>query len=398
MDIKKVVSKGIDKIFSAGFSLLPIDRELVLFEGNKSYDDNGRAVFDEMIREHFNERFRIVWFMENPEDFRYLENTENVLVKRICRVRDLGSSPREYLEYIRLNCLARMCIYSNAYLGKRLTSGQTRIYLTHGTPLKNCRLGSWKNHDVVCAASEFTVDFLKRAIPGVQEVAVVGLPRNDSLFRTDPRFAHYFERFGDLKRIIWMPTFKHSQKVAGRVARNDLSEERNTDLQLLNHSFLERLNAHLANNDVVLFIKFHPFQDMSFVENICMSHIVTLRNSDLLAVGAPLYSFIGEFDAMVTDFSSVAFDYMLLNRPLAYDLTDFESYSAGIGFMVDRPLDYMPGVRIFEEEDFFTFIDQVSRGDDPHRERREAVCELFNAYRDNKSSKRAAAYIQEKLL
>ena len=215
---------------------------------------------------------------------------------------------------------------------------------------------------------------------------VTGFPRNDVMLKgSDGTLCEQFaEGSSSMKKILWMPTFKHQKNQD----RNDLAVDRNNDLGLLTAEFMESLNEKLVERDASLFIKFHPQQDLGFVDFYSLSNIVCLTRDDLDRKGVELYSLISEFDALVTDYSSISFDYLLLNRPIAYDLTDFEAYRNGIGFVVNNPLDYMPGHKILGKDDFFAFVDQVSTGSDVWSSKREDVCALMHKYRDDKSCER----------
>ena len=66
-----------------------------------------------------------------------------------------------------------------------------------------------------------------------------------------------------------------------------------------------------------------------------------------------LYELIGISDALISDYSSVAVDYLLLDRPLGYVLADYEIYREKRGFVFEDPLEYMPGEKIYNACDLF---------------------------------------------
>ena len=399
MSIKRSIARGLDKSLSKIFSLFQISTDLVLVEGNRAYDDNGRALFDWLIDKGFNKRYKFVWFMSNPEKYSFLEEIENVQVKRFCGVSDLLSHPLEYIEFMKLNCTAGLCLYSNSLLGKRTSPGQLRVFLSHGIALNKLdgHFGGDTKHDIICSTSQFSSSLILKALPRAKRIEVTGYPRNDLLFHKDARSSALLHGFQGMRRIIWMPTFKHKKQLSRRQnkgnQRNDFCVDRDNDISLLSESFMNELNMRLKRQNIVLFIKFHPFQDLSFISFVNMSNIVTISNDDLRQSGVHLYSFLGEFDALVTDYSSVAFDYMLLDRPIAYDLTDYDDYANGIGFSVANPQDYMPGHYIRTQTDFLEFVDLVAMGKDPRRDDRRAICEVFNEHSDDKSSERVLSLL-----
>ena len=72
-----------------------------------------------------------------------------------------------------------------------------------------------------------------------------------------------------------------------------------------------------------------------------------------------LYRLVGVCDALISDYSSIAVDYLLLDRPIAFVLTDFERYEKARGFVFDDPLKYMPGEKIYEFAQLKEFLTHV---------------------------------------
>ena len=59
-----------------------------------------------------------------------------------------------------------------------------------------------------------------------------------------------------------------------------------------------------------------------------------------------MYVLLRNADALITDYSSAYFDYMLLNRPIAFTVEDIEEYRKKRGFVFDNPFEYMPVRRL----------------------------------------------------
>lgn len=51
---------------------------------------------------------------------------------------------------------------------------------------------------------------------------------------------------------------------------------------------------------------------------------------------------------MVSDYSSIVYDYLLLNRPVVYLLPDFEEYKNAKGFVFHNISLYMPGEKVYD--------------------------------------------------
>ena len=78
-------------------------------------------------------------------------------------------------------------------------------------------------------------------------------------------------------------------------------------------------------------------------------------------------------DALITDYSSVAIDYLLLDKPIGFTLDDFEEYRKTRGFIFEDPKKYMPGHHIYSFSDLCDFLSSVSDGYDPFWEQRASV-------------------------
>ena len=89
------------------------------------------------------------------------------------------------------------------------------------------------------------------------------------------------------------------------------------------------------DNHVLVVIKKHYLQiPYDFGENV-LTNIVYLENQDLEDNGLQLYEFINCSDALISDYSSVAIDYLLLNRPIGFTLDDYDAYTESRGWVFE---------------------------------------------------------------
>lgn len=137
-----------------------------------------------------------------------------------------------------------------------------------------------------------------------------------------------------------------------------------------------RLNEFLKMHKLHIIVKPHPLQllDGQFLTSVSNIHYIV--NEQLFKKQILLYELIGCCDALLTDFSSVFFDYLVLNRPVAFFMNDFEKYDRG--FIMDNPFDYMPGEKIYHLNDLYLFLQNVVRESDQYHEERTRVNGLVN--------------------
>lgn len=103
-----------------------------------------------------------------------------------------------------------------------------------------------------------------------------------------------------------------------------------------------------------------------------------------------MYTLLRNADGLITDYSSVYFDYMLLNRPIGFAVEDMEKYKNKRGFIFDNPKEYMPGPEIRNLSDIEEFIENIVSGNDLYKEARESVNDKINYYKDGNCCKRVA--------
>lgn len=178
-------------------------------------------------------------------------------------------------------------------------------------PYKDDRL------DLVTAAGQADQACFRTAF-NVKEDAVIitGYPRNDPMFRTarDHQGEYY-----PIKNAIYMPTLRG---VAG--AEFTLFESTGFDFKKID-MVCERLGIHL-------WIKLHPVQkfrqkDLVALELCKHLHAYTDNND--------IYESMGDYDVLITDFSSIYLDYMVIGRPIILAPLDMADYTVN-----DRSLYY----------------------------------------------------------
>ena len=97
---------------------------------------------------------------------------------------------------------------------------------------------------------------------------------------------------------------------------------------------------------------------------------------------------LGYADALISDYSSVAVDYLVLDRPVAFTLDDMETYGNERGFFWDDVKQWLPGEDIYTFEDFVSFIEDVMADRDNGKKKRDSISRLMQKYRDDKNSER----------
>lgn len=353
------------------------------------FADNARALFEYMLAEHFNEKYELIWLVKNPEEFGRYQGIRNVSFFSF----DWSvSEDREKRDrYYRALCLAGYIFFTDAYgFARNARPDQIRVQLWHGCGFKTrvnfvrCE----KRYEYTTVISKLYAK-IHQDIYGLRpdQTLVTGYAKEDWLFH--PREGAP----GELgipeadKYLFWLPTFR---KARGELAvLNENEPEGQTGLPVVDTcEKLQKLEEILAGLNTVLMIKLHPFQDRERTGQIRTEHIRLLEHDLLVEKDIQINQLLGYADGLISDYSSAAVDYMLLDRPLGFTLDDVEEYEKSRGFVFDNIREWLPGAELFTFDQFCKFVEDTAGGRDPDREKRRRLLHIMHRYRDDQSCRR----------
>ncbi len=107
----------------------------------------------------------------------------------------------------------------------------------------------------------------------------------------------------------------------------------------------------LKDEDLLFICKPHPHDEGAF-QTYDGEHIHILLNDDLRETDTTVYDFLSAVDVLITDYSSIYFDYLHLNLPIVFHVPDIEEYRMQRGFILEPFRDWAPG-------DISTTIDEL---------------------------------------
>ena len=249
-----------------------------------------------------------------------------------------------------------------------------------------------KDIDYIISASEFNNILMSDIYKAdISKFVVTGFPVTDVFYADNKKRTNIDKELKNYRKIIvWMPTFRKTPFADGRC---DGKANYETGLPLIkSKAEFERLNDKLQKLGIRLVIKFHPGQDMDVIRVSTVSNILLLSPNDIKRQKINPYELIIKTDALISDYSSISFDYLLLNKPIAYVLDDYNDYK--LGFAVDDPLKYMPGSYIYTIKDMETFIDMISDGREDKGHERIKLRDMIHKYQDGKSCERIAEFLR----
>lgn len=349
--------------------LLPKNPKRVVFYSNMGFRDNVKAVYDAFIRCPESKDYEIICALNDHALWESRPHPANV------RFTDNKGGLLPFLT-------SRTFFYSFGKYPVKPSPGQMVVNVWHGSPLK--KIGRYEKEEdqdfftYVLAASDFFVPIMAKAFGCPKEkVAVCGHPRNDAMFTPGDPLGQLGIEKNFTKLILWLPTFRQSSFLGDQ----DTAAHGGTGLPVLeSQEDLAVVNELLERENALLLAKIHPAQDLSLLDLRGASRIKILTNDDMQKAGCDLYALLGVSDGLITDYSSVYFDYLLLNRPIGFTVGDIEEYRKTRGFVVDDPYPLMPGPFIRTPEEFADFLRAFLSGEDNYRAERERVGKLVNRY------------------
>ncbi len=351
------------------FKLLPINKKRIVFESmwGSKYSCNPRYLYEYINKNH--PEYKCIWAL-NDEDIPIEGN---------------GTCTRrhslKYFYYLATSKYFVNNVNFNDHYTKR--KGQIEIQTMHGTPLKTVgldvhsdfktpesidkyinRCSRW---DYLTVQSDFVAEISKGSYRFMKEFLKFGYPRTDILYTKNNAkdIEDIKKRMGlplDKKIILYAPTWRGENK---------------DDLMLDIKSLKESLS-----DEYILILRLHHFVSKNIVK----------PNDDDFIYDLSEYGSIEELylisDILITDYSSVMFDYAILNRPIILFTYDYEEYKNKLrGVYVDIE-EESPGKIVYTSKELEEAIININQIEEETKDLRRKFQEKFLQYESKDSSKK----------
>lgn len=371
--IKKQIKDAVLSIISTLNKYTPKQNKIVIYS-DSILIDNSEAMFRYLNN---NSNYKIVCLADKTLKYKL---RDNVSIKKTSYIRAI---------YELLTCKVMIDSFYHAI---QIVPSKNQFFVQcwHGSPLKSLASSSTvkkkqpdKYSCYFCASDLFKDHLLTAFGTESKRIITMGNPRNDDLFMFRNHKSEYIN-------VFWMPTYRTG---LGHI-------DSSVDLPILNSDNVGVLNSFLDERKIRLYIKPHRHQMKNFKDilgDTKTSNIRLISENYLNRKNLTVYQLLGQMDALLTDYSSVYFDYLLLNRPIGFVIDDFEEYKKNRGFAFDDPLSLMPGAKIYTFDDLLKFFDDLSNGADDYSDERKKINDLCNYYKDDNNCKRCFELIEKHL-
>lgn len=267
-----------------------------------------------------------------------------------------------------------------------LSGGALKFNMWHGIPLKKIqadnvfdkvrhpknawekfksfprRLSDEKPSHYVLTTSDFMRPIFESAFQ-TKKVSTVGYPRIDGFAfeeiqniytdveqRVLDKIQTLLKQDSCSKMIYYMPTFRDSEK------------------EFFDVVDLEKLNQFLEENHYIFCTKLHPKSKLR-------EQFQSIESKNIVIIDADTdpYVFIPVSDVLVTDYSSIYFDYLFAGKPIVFFDYDLEHYLKDSREMYFDYKEYTPGMKATNQMEFEQALQAVLNGEDVYGSQREKL-------------------------
>jgi len=289
--------------------------------------------------------------------------------------------------FLLLNQLVDDVSFSPILLGKF-----NLINLWHGTPFKRITIHDIKNqHSLkhtlkkivkyfykqsffcILSSSNITSERFKQAVNS-KLFPILGYPRNDVFFNKKLIFEDYSTL---LQLTKYSKVFLYCPTLRDNTTKKPFSEQ-----------FLSKLNQFLIEKNSIFLIKWHTYEKHQYpMKKFSRIKDISEKINDI----QELLPFI---DILITDYSSVSYDFSLLEKPIIFYSYDYEDYIKSRN-IYGQYFDEFPGPFIKNENDLLTEFTKIESifNSKKNLERYQKFKAKFNQFQDGNSCQRLLDFL-----
>ncbi len=348
--IKKIAGKVIRILYRLTYKLVSVDERLVIFISfhGRGYSDNPRAIYEQMRKDDRFKDYRFIWFIKDHK-------TKNLEIP--------GAEIKEYFSFPYFYYLSKAKYWAiNCKMPLYICKKPKQVYLQtwHGTPLKRLahdiqasedttfyRSGvsfeqmcysydvDVERYNYMISPNKFCTEVFQTSFQIDRDRLIeTGYPRND--FITNASKEEVIElkkKFNlplDKKIVLYAPTWRDNSYVASGYTF-ELKADFEKWRELLGDDYIVVFKPH--------YLIINKYENDHSLDGFLYSIPASAEINELYVLS----------DILITDYSSVFFDYAVLNRPIYFYMYDLEEYKGELrGFYLDIYKE-LPG-KIYEDE------------------------------------------------
>lgn len=371
------------------FSRMKMIDNMVVFESffGRNYSDSPKYIY-EYLGKNYPGKYRFVWILN-----RRSEEKMPFPCKR---------AKRFSLRYFYYMARAKYHVFNGrqpVYFIKR--KGNIFLETWHGTPLKKLvfdmdevttasplykkqfytQTRSW---DYLVAPNQFSEDIFRHAFMYDGKMLETGYPRNDILYLKDKEKEQLtLEIKKELgidpakKVILYAPTWRDDEFYDHAQYKFTLKLDMEKMQEQIGNEYVLLLRTHYF---IVDFLDLTPYE--GFAYNVS-------KYNDI----ARLYLIS---DVLITDYSSVFFDYANLRRPMLFFTYDLDKYQSVLrGFYMDVE-EELPGPMLFDTDEVLDAIGNLPQIQKQYEDKYRIFCEKYCGWEDGSATQKVVEAVFDK--
>jgi CDP-glycerol glycerophosphotransferase len=377
----------------------PIEKRTIIFQAYSGrYTCSPKALYESMVNDPLFKHYTFIWVVSDKQRYAFLENQPRTSLVEI-RTREYYAAFAR-AEYWVVNIMLPLRIIKR--------KSQVMVQCWHGTPLKRLRqdiventknvmnsrqdfirknLIDTKRWDYLISPSRFATDkfvsaFTIQRMQDEGRILEIGYPRNDALHNPSQKQIDKLKRNlklpKDKRVILYAPTWRddqHDTLKGGYTHQNKLD--------------FAKLQAAIGDKYVILFRAHYYIAnhfDLSAYEGFVYDVSDRDDINDLYLVS----------DVLITDYSSVMFDYANTNKPMLFFMYDRQHYEENLrGFYID--IGELPGLITNSSAKIATALQDIKTYQQTYQKAYMDFSKRYTYLDDGKATKRLQAIVFSKL-
>ncbi len=356
-----------------------LNEKMIFFESffGKSYTGNPKYLYEAMLEMGMDKEYTFVWAYSG--DDKEIIPGNPIIVDRF--------EPGDYYKYL---ALSKYWINNIIFPIHTKRPGNVYLQTWHGTPLK--KLGyditipgpevqgrenfynESRNWDYLISSNPYSTKIFKRAFKYDKEVLEDGYPINDIFFKDNAEFVKNLKsKLGieeNKKIILYAPTWKDDEQ--------NESWEHYFNLEI----DLERLYEEFSDEYVVILKMHHLVSENLRIDEKLKDFAIDLSSYDDIQ---ELYVLS---DILITDYSSVFFDYAHSRRPILFFVPDLNHYIENVRGLYLNMEKELPGPLIKDNDELIDIIKNIDDVSSEYSDKYDEFYERFCSLCKGDSAKR----------
>ncbi|ERS93446.1 glycosyltransferase [Staphylococcus simulans] len=357
------------------------DRQIVYqARDGKSMTDSPYAVFKYLLRDKKYKKLEHIWVVDS-------EKKRKAYTKQYKSFKNVRFIVKESDDYLSVLTTAKYII-NNSTFPAYFTKKPEQVYVNtwHGTPIKAMGLDvednlvgsqniikNFLSADILVSPNPHTTEVFKRAfsLEGIYngDLAEIGYPRIDLTLNSDKKDVRKHLKQNGLKlkkrkTLLFAPTWRGTDVNDPEDSVADIHEmvlelEKKTDYQVI--------------------VKVHPFVYKTALNYKELKPYLVPDSFDTNELLAAV-------DLLVTDYSSIFFDYLVTDQPIVFYAPDYEDYNSDRGLYINT--DLLPGPSVYDIDELVSAVNEAETNQDVYQTKYERFKDLYVPYEDGHVTER----------